>query len=37
MAVWEKEEGLVVVPRNRELCQKIIEACHDGPIAGHPG
>ena len=43
MAVWEKSEGLVlrngivVVPRNRELRRKIIGMGHDGPIPGHPG
>jgi hypothetical protein len=43
MAIWKKEDGiitrngLVVVPRNRELRRKIIATCHDGPIAGHPG
>jgi hypothetical protein len=43
MAIWKQQDriitrnGLVVVPRNREIRQKIIEACHDTPIAGHPG
>jgi len=43
MAIWEKNDGLVlrnglvVVPRNRELQRKIIVICHDGPISGHPG
>jgi DNA-binding HxlR family transcriptional regulator len=43
MANWAKEDGivtrngLVVVPRDRELQRKIIELYHDGPISGHPG
>ena len=43
MAIWEKSDGLVlrnglvVVPRNRELQRRIISISHDGPVVGHPG
>src|ERR1700683_1283281 len=43
MAIWEKDDGLVtrnglvVVPRNRDLRRRIIGMCHDGLVVGHPG
>ena len=44
MVIWKKGEdriilwnGLLVVPRNRELRWEIIAACHNGPITRHPG
>jgi hypothetical protein len=43
MAMWEKEDGiitrngLIVVPRDREIRRKIIAEYHDTLTAGHPG
>ena len=43
MATWEREDGLVtrnglvVVPRDRDLRRRIIGMRHDGPVVGHPG
>jgi uncharacterized protein (DUF2344 family) len=30
-------QGKIVVPDNKELCQDLMAAFHDSPIAGHPG